>query len=463
MSSPYENYQSPFSWRYASQEMRSLWSEHQKRLLWRKVWVALAKVESEFGLFASDLVEELEAKATEIDVETALEIEAQIHHDLMAELKTFAQQCPTAGGVLHLGATSMDIEDNVDALRLRSSLDIILVKLRELLLGFVSQVESTIDIPIIAFTHLQPAEPSLLGYRMAFYAQDLLLDWQQISQVREGIRGKGFKGAVGTAAAYGDLIGVDRLDVFEARLSQELDLKFFEVTHQTYPRKQDLLVLNSLSGLGATLSKFAFDLRLLQSPPLGELSEPFGKDQVGSSAMPFKRNPIQAEKINSLARQLSTYPQIAWQNAANSLLERTLDDSANRRTILPEAFLIADEILRVSYRIIQGLTVNKAAIKRNLEIYAPFAMTERILMLAGKRGADRQLMHEILRQQAISAWSEVQSGRSNPLIENLTKATELLEWISADEIRQLADLNNYIGFARQHALNLVSEIRSQIQ
>lgn len=463
MSSPYENYQSPFSWRYASQEMRSLWSEHQKRLLWRKIWVALAKVESEFGLFASDLVEELEVQATEIDVETALEIEAQIHHDLMAELKTFAQQCPTAGGVLHLGATSMDIEDNVDALRLRSSLDIILVKLRELLLGFVSQVESTIDIPIIAFTHLQPAEPSLLGYRMAFYAQDLLLDWQQISQVREGIRGKGFKGAVGTAAAYGDLIGVDRLDVFEARLSQELDLKFFEVTHQTYPRKQDLLVLNSLSGLGATLSKFAFDLRLLQSPPLGELSEPFGKDQVGSSAMPFKRNPIQAEKINSLARQLSTYPQIAWQNAANSLLERTLDDSANRRTILPEAFLITDEILRVSYRIIQGLTVNKAAIKRNLEIYAPFAMTERILMLAGKRGADRQLMHEILRQQAISAWSEVQSGRSNPLIENLTKATELLEWISADEIRQLADLNNYTGFARQHALNLVSEIRSQIQ
>ncbi len=463
MSSAYENYQSPFSWRYASQEMRSLWSEHQKRLLWRKIWVALAKVESEFGLFASDLVEELEVQATEIDVETALEIEAQIHHDLMAELKTFAQRCPTAGGILHLGATSMDIEDNVDALRLRSSLDIILVKLRELLLGFVSQVESTIDIPIIAFTHLQPAEPSLLGYRMAFYAQDLLLDWQQISQVREGIRGKGFKGAVGTAAAYGDLIGVDRLDVFEARLSQELDLKFFEVTHQTYPRKQDLLVLNSLSGLGATLSKFAFDLRLLQSPPLGELSEPFGKDQVGSSAMPFKRNPIQAEKINSLARQLSTYPQIAWQNAANSLLERTLDDSANRRTILPEAFLITDEILRVSYRIIQGLTVNKAAIKRNLEIYAPFAMTERILMLAGKRGADRQLMHEILRQQAISAWSEVQSGRSNPLIENLTKATELLEWISADEIRQLADLNNYTGFARQHALNLVSEIRSQIQ
>ncbi len=462
MSSPYENYQSPFSWRYASPEMRSLWSEHHKRLLWRKIWVALAKVEAEFGLFSNELVAELEAHATEIDVEAALEIEAQIHHDLMAELKTFAAQCPNAGGVIHMGATSMDIEDNADALRLRYSLDLILSKLQELLMVFVNQIEKLIDIPIIAYTHLQPAEPSLLGYRMAFHAQDLLLDWQEISRVRDEIRGKGFKGAVGTAAAYGDLIGVDQLDAFEARLSEELVLKFFPVTHQTYPRKQDILVLNSLAGLGATLSKFAFDLRILQSPPIGELSEPFGKHQVGSSAMPFKRNPINAEKINSLARQLSVYPQISWQNAASSLLERTLDDSANRRTLLPEAFLIADEILRVSYRIIQSLEVNEKAIHRNLEMYAPFALTERIMMLAGKRGADRQVMHELLRQQALSAWGAVQSGQFNPLIENLTNEPGVLQWVSADEIRQLADLNIYTGFARQHALDLVLEIRKQI-
>ncbi len=179
MSSRYENYQSPFSWRYASAEMRSLWSEHQKRLLWRKIWVALAKVESEFGLFSNELVDELELHATEIDVETALAIEAQIHHDLMAELKTFAAQCPQAGGVLHLGATSMDIEDNADALRLRSSLDLILATLKELLSVFANQIEKLIDIPIIAYTHLQPAEPTLLGYRMAFHAQDLLSDWQE--------------------------------------------------------------------------------------------------------------------------------------------------------------------------------------------------------------------------------------------------------------------------------------------
>jgi len=463
MTNPYENYQSPFSWRYASSEMRSLWSEQQKRILWRKIWVALAQAQSEFGLFSVDLVQELEMHAKEIDVEAALQIEAQIHHDLMAELKTFAAQCPNAGGVLHLGATSMDIEDNADALRLRSALDIILEKLNELMLVFADQIEKTANIPVMAFTHLQPAEPTTLGYRFAFHAQDLWEDFRQINQVRENICGKGFKGAVGTGAAFGELIGLQNLTHFEERLGELLDLKFFSITHQTYPRKQDFLILNALAGLGATLYKFAFDLRVLQSPPIGELSEPFGKHQVGSSAMPFKRNPINAEKIDSLARQLSVYPQIAWQNAANSLLERTLDDSANRRTILPEAFLIADEILRISIRLIRDLTINTDAIQRNLETYAPFAMTERIMMLAGKKGADRQAMHEILRQHALFAWQAVQQGQPNPLIERLQQDTELLRWITCDEIRQLADLDSYTGFARNHAMDLVRKIREQIK
>jgi adenylosuccinate lyase len=463
MTNPYENYQSPFSWRYASTEMRSLWSEKQKRLLWRKIWVVLAQVQSEFGLFSAELVQELELHATEIDVEAALEIEAQIHHDLMAELKTFAAQCPKAGGVLHLGATSMDIEDNADALRLRSALDIILEKLNELMLVFADQIEKTANLPVMAFTHLQPAEPTTLGYRFAFHAQDLWEDFQQIKQVRKNICGKGFKGAVGTGAAFGELIGLQNLTHFEERLGELLDLKFFSITHQTYPRKQDFLILNALAGLGATLYKFAFDLRVLQSPPIGELSEPFGKHQVGSSAMPFKRNPINAEKIDSLARQLSVYPQIAWQNAANSLLERTLDDSANRRTILPEAFLIADEILRISKRLIRDLTINTDAIQRNLETYAPFAMTERIMMLAGKKGADRQAMHEILRQHALVAWQAVQQGKPNPLIERLQQDTELLRWITCDEIRQLADLDSYTGLARNQAMDLVRKIREEIK
>lgn len=463
MSDPFGNYQSPFSWRYASSEMRSLWSENTKRLLWRKLWVALAQTESEFGLFSPELVEELEKHASEIDMDKALEIEAEIHHDLMAELKTFASQCPRAGGVLHLGATSMDIEDNADALRLRSALDIIIHKLKQLMLTFADQMEKTADISIIAFTHLQPAEPTTLGYRLAFHAQDLWQDWETLLHVKDNIRGKGFKGAVGTGAAFGDLIGNENFDQFESKLSDLLDLKFFSVTHQTYPRKQDMEVLNALAGLGATLYKFAFDLRFLQSPPIGELSEPFGKQQVGSSAMPFKRNPINSEKIDSLARQLSIYPQVAWQNAANSLLERTLDDSANRRTILPESFLIADELLMVAIRILRDLNINREAIQRNLENYAPFALTERILMLAGKKGADRQEMHELLRKHALSAWQVIRSGKPNPLIDFLRQDQELQSWVTAEEIDQLADLTAYTGMAEQKARQLVQRIHDQIE
>lgn len=463
MTNPYENYQSPFSWRYASQEMRSLWSENNKRRLWRTIWVVLAQVQSEFGLFSSELVSELASHADEIDVEAAIEIESQIHHDLMAELKVFAAQCPDAGGILHMGATSMDIEDNADAIRLLSAMDLILVKLGELLLAFADRIEETVNIPVIAFTHLQPAEPTTLGYRFAFHAQDILEDWQNLKQIRDSIRGKGFKGAVGTGAAFGELVAMGQLDQFENRLSEILDLKFFPITHQTYPRKQDLSILNALSALGASLYKFAFDLRILQSPPVGELNEPFAKHQVGSSAMPFKRNPINAEKIDSLARQLSLYPQVAWQNAANSLLERTLDDSANRRTILPESFLITDEILKVSLKLIRGLNVNQEAIKRNLETYAPFAMTERIMMLAGKKGADRQEIHELLRQHALIAWQAVHQGQPNPLIQNLQKEPVLQKWISPEEIQQLSELDTYVGFAKERTKSLVEEIRSRIQ
>jgi adenylosuccinate lyase len=356
----------------------------------------------------------------------------------------------------------MDIEDNADAMRLQSALDIILAKLRELLLVFADLIENTADLPSMAFTHLQPAEPTTLGYRMAFHTQDLWEDFVSLSQVREGIRGKGFKGAVGTGAAFGDLMGEEKLEAFETRMSELLGINFYPITHQTYPRKQDWVILNALAGFGATLYKFAFDLRFLQSPPIGELSEPFGQQQVGSSAMPFKRNPINSEKIDSLARQLSTYPQIAWQNSANSLLERTLDDSANRRTILPESFLIADELLMVTTTIVRNIQINREAIQRNLMQYAPFAITERIMMLAGKKGADRQAMHELLRNAALNAWQEIQEGKPNRLIENLMQDQDLLKWITADEIEQISDIESYTGFANQRAKDLVQKIRSKL-
>lgn len=459
----YDNYQSPLSWRYASDEMRRIWSETNKRRLWRRIWVALARVQSEFGLVSAVQVEELAAHAGDIDMDKALELEAELHHDLMAELKTFAGQCPTAGGIIHLGATSMDIEDNAEALRIRQSLERLTESLGKVLLSLADRLDETADLPVMAFTHLQPAEPTTLGYRFAMYAQDLLTDWNTLRLVSQNVKGKGFKGAVGTSAAYGDLIGLDKLHLFEARLSVELDLPFFPVSTQTYTRKQDYTILSALAGLGASLHKLAFDLRLLQSPTIGEISEPFGTKQVGSSAMPFKRNPINAEKIDSLARMLAVYPQVAWQNASNSLLERTLDDSANRRMILPEAFLVTDELLAVTQKLTGHLVIHREFIKRNLEMYAPFACTERVMMAAAKNGADRQVMHERLREHALAAWQAVQNNLSNPLVEDLQADSEITRWVIAEEIARLADVSSYTGIAAEATRTLAKQIRDFVR
>jgi adenylosuccinate lyase len=458
----YDTYLSPFTWRYGSQEMRKIWSEVHKRLLWRKLWVTLAEVQAEFGLVRADQTADLRTHMGSVDVDRALEIEAQIHHDLMAELKVFAEQCLLGGGILHLGATSMDIEDNADVLRQRESINLVLSKLKELLLLFAEKIETWADLPLIAFTHLQPAEPSTLGYRLAGYAQDLFMDWKNLQSTGKNLQGKGFKGAVGTGASYAELIGTDHLADFENRLSQRLELAFFPVATQVYPRKQDYFLLGHLAGLGASLHKFAFDLRLLQSSTIGELSEPFSKQQVGSSAMPFKRNPVNAEKIDSLARLLAGMPRIAWDNAANSLLERTLDDSANRRSLFPEAFLICDELLITAKRIMGGLQVDEAAIYRNLNTYAPFAAVERVLMALVKAGADRQVMHECLRQHSMTAWNAVQSGNPNPLSELISHDPEIINYLPSNELYQLMEVTHYIGDAPQRARQMAETIRNTL-
>lgn len=443
--------------------MRRLWSETYKRKLWRKIWVNLAKVQAEFGLVSPEQVSELEQSAEKVDLARALEIEAEIHHDLMAEVRTFAEQCPGAGGIIHLGATSMDVEDNADALRLREALGLVTGRLADLLKAFMELIREHAHTPVMAFTHLQPAEPSTLGYRLSLYAQDLLEDMQDLRRLQAGIRGKGFKGAVGTAASYCELVGAENFSRFEARLEELLGLPFFPIASQTYPRRQDYQVLSTLAGLGASLYKFAFDLRLMQSPVIGEWSEPFGEKQVGSSAMPFKRNPINAEKIDSLARMLAVLPQVAWQNSAHSLLERTLDDSANRRTLLPEAFLICDELLRVALRLAKGLKVNLEAIRRNLKRYAPFAATERLLMALVKAGADRQEMHERLREHAMQAWRVVQQGEANPLEKLVAGDSEFLRFLTTDEIQRAMQAQDYTGIAPQRAEFIANSIQKQLE
>jgi adenylosuccinate lyase len=443
--------------------MRAIWSERYKRRLWRRIWVALAQAQARFGLVTPEQVADLQAHADDVDLERALQIEADVRHDLMAEVKTYAEQCAIGGGIIHLGATSMDVEDNADALRVREALDLILTATQQLLHTFAMQIERYADLPAMAFTHLQPAEPTTAGYRLAQAAQDLSTDYEELLRVRNAIKGKGFKGAVGTAASYIELLGsVIDYDDLETHIMEGLNLGAYEVATQTYPRKQDWLVVNALAGLGLTLYKFAFDLRILQSPPIGEWNEPFGAKQVGSSAMPFKRNPILAEKINSLARYLAQLPRVAWDDAAHSLLERTLDDSANRRIILPEAFLCADELLNTAQQIIAGLAINEAAIARNFASYGPFAATERLLMAAVKAGADRQKMHEVIREHTLHAWAEIGAGRSNPLIEALCADAHVTQFVEADTARALLDARGYVGHAAQRARLLAARLRNRV-
>ncbi|MCL4863434.1 MAG: adenylosuccinate lyase [Caldilineaceae bacterium] len=444
--------------------MRRLWSETHKRQLWRRVWVALAVAQHEAGLVTAAQVADLRAHADAIDIERAHAIEQEIGHDLMAEIKTFAEQCPVGGAIIHLGATSMDIEDNVDALRLRDGLHLIVARLQGLLTSFASRIDAEADHPSIAFTHIQPAEPTTVGYRLAQYGQDLLVDWLELRRVLVGIRGKGLKGAVGASASYAELLADTGWTPhqLEARVMEQLELAPFPVATQTYPRKQDWLVLNALAGLCASLHKFAFDLRILQSPLFGEWSEPFGARQVGSSAMPFKRNPVAAENIDSLTRYVANLPRVAWDNAALSLLERTLDDSANRRLALAEAFLITDEVLRRTARLFDGLQVWPGPIARNLRDYGVFAATERVLMHAVKAGADRQALHEVIREHSLVAWQALQAGQPNPLAGLLAADERITQWVGAAGLPALLEASGHVGDAPARARSLAAQIRTTI-
>jgi len=274
------------------------------------------------------------------------------------------------------------------------------------------------------------------------------------------LRGKGFKGAVGTSASYCELVGATQLDDFEYTLSQALDLPFFEVTNQTYPRLQEYRILSLLAEIAAALHKMAFDFRILQMPVIGELAEPFGAHQVGSSAMPSKRNPIESEKIDSLARLVIADSQVAWYDAALSGLERTLDDSANRRVILPECFLATDELLIAMERIVVGQVIDEAAIRHTVDQFAPFAATERVLMALGKAGVDRQSAHERLRELAMDAWAAVKEGKPNPLKASIESDEFFIQHLSLDTIESLFDVDTYIGAAETRARSIASKIRA---
>lgn len=463
MATNFDIYTSPYSWRYGSDEMRHVWGEINVRKTWRFIWTKLAEIQANFGLVTKEQTDDLNAHANEINIHRSLEIENEIKHDLVAELKTFTEQCRIGGSILHLGATSMDIKDNAEILIIHQSLNLIISKLTAGLRMLCENIKEWAYIPVIGITHLQPAEPTTLGYRFASLAQDLYSDWCILNHLYVELKAKGFTGAVGTSASFMELVGKENLKEFTAQLSGAIGLPFYDVTSQVYPRKFDYGLACALAGLGASLYKFSFDNRILQSPGWGEIAEAFERQQVGSSAMPFKKNPINAEKISSLARILKNFTNLAWDNAAHSLLERTLDDSANRRSFIPEMFLISDELLITFNHILDGLQVNHSRIRNNLKTYGPFASIEKILTLACKAGADRQQMHEKLRLASLEAWGNIEKEGNNSLFDILTNDPEITKYISKDTLDELVDISTYIGDAPERATKLANKILKIIQ
>ncbi len=465
MAFDHNTFISPFTWRYGSDEMRQIWSEVQKRRLMRRVWVALAAAQHAAGLVTASQLADLQAHQNDIDVPRALEIEQETRHDVMAEIRVFAEQCAIGGGIIHWGATSADITDNVDVLRLREAAVLLARRLAELLLALAQKITETAVLPTMAHTHIQPAEPTTLGYRFAVYAQDLLEDGRDLQHLIATLRGKGLKGAVGTQASYQELLHGTGLSAqqLEETAMRYLRLPFFAIATQTYTRQQDLRVQHVLAGIAASLHKFALDFRLLQSPPFGEWAEPFGKKQVGSSAMPFKRNPINTENICSLARYVAALPAIAWENASQAILERSLDDSANRRLFQAEAFLAVDEMLLRAWRVVREMSIDEAAMQRNMAIYGPFAATERVLMALVGAGGSRQEGHEWIRQASLQAWEALRQGQANPLAELLCADERITRFVPPEQVRLLLNASEHTGTAVARARAFARQVTDEVK
>ena len=425
MNETLQSPQNPLHERYASRSMAALFSRERRYGQWRRIWIALAEAQRELGLPITERqLSALRAVGGEIDFDRVADLERQTRHDVVAHLRHFAELAdraePGAGGVLHLGATSAFLTDNTDALLTREALEIVETRLAVAIRGLLEFALSTRSVPTLAYTHLQPAQLTTFGKRATLWLQDLECDLDAISQLRSGLRCRGAKGTTGTQASYlalfdGDHDRVRRLDRLVAK-----KLGFassWPVTGQTYPRKQDSRVLVALAGIGESLHRFGTDVRLLQG--LGVLSEPFESKQVGSSAMAYKRNPIRSERMCGLARKLLTDSWNGPLNAATQWLERSLDDSANRRLVLPDAFLLADAILILAADIGGGLQIRHEAAATLVRRELPFMATENLLMEAVRAGGDRQLLHERIREYSMSAYAALERGEENSLVESL--------------------------------------------
>ncbi len=414
-------YESPLSSRYASDEMQRLFSPDMRYSTWRKLWVSLARAENALGLpVTAEQIDELAAHVDDIDYDVVARREAEVRHDVMAHIYAYGLVCPKAAGIIHLGATSCFVNDNADLVILRDALVSIRNSIYAVLEPLSAFAARTKDIPTVGFTHFQPAQPVTIGRRACLWLQDLWLDVEEINDVLGAFRFLGSRGATGTEASFVSLFGGDtaKIDELNRRIAADFGFeRIYDVSGQTYPRKLDSRVLGALSSVAQSVYRFGDDIRLLQHD--GILSEPFESSQIGSSAMAYKQNPMRSERACSLSRFVMTTALNAPLTASAQWLERTLDDSANRRIALPEAFLATDAVLRLMANVSRGLIVHEQSNARALAASLPFLATENLLMAAVQRGGDRQAIHEVIRTHSVAAKAQVAQGGENDLAARL--------------------------------------------
>ncbi len=455
---PTDRYDSPLCSRYASKEMQRLFSDDVKFSTWRKLWLELAKAEKDLGLPITEAqVAELAAHLTDIDYVMAAAEEKKRRHDVMAHVHTYGHVCPTAAPIIHLGATSCYVTDNADLLVMRDGLDLLAVKLARAMDRLATFAHTQRALPTLGFTHFQAAQLTTVGKRACLWLQDLAMDLRNVERARAELRFRGVKGTTGTQASFLALFhgDHDKVEELDRRVTAAFHFgKPFLVTGQTYTRKQDTEVLTVLAGLGASAHKLATDLRLLAH--LKEIEEPIEKDQIGSSAMAYKRNPMRAERVCSLSRHLMTLVGDAYATHSVQWMERTLDDSAVRRISIPEAFLAADAVLGILQNVFEGLDVHEQVIARRIAEELPFMATENIIMALVEAGGDRQEAHERIRVLSREAASEVKDhGRDNDLIARV-RADAFFAPIHA-QLPALLDASTFVGRAPQQVDRFLAE------
>ena len=460
-----DRYVSPLSERYASKEMQYIFSPDMKFRTWRRLWIALAETEMELGLsqngkpvITKEQIDELKAHAEDINYEVAKAREKEVRHDVMSHVYAYGQQCPKAAGIIHLGATSCYVGDNTDIIVMTEALRLVKRKLVNVIAKLAEFAQQYKELPTLAFTHFQPAQPTTVGKRATLWAQEFCLDLEDLDYVLSTMKLLGSKGTTGTQASFLELFNGDQetIDRIDPMIAEKMGFeKCYPVSGQTYSRKVDTRVCNVLAGIAASAHKMSNDIRLLQH--LKEVEEPFEKSQIGSSAMAYKRNPMRSERIASLSRYVMIDALNPAITSATQWFERTLDDSANKRLSIPEAFLAVDGILDLCLNVVDGLVVYDKVITKRLMSELPFMATENIMMDAVKMGGNRQELHERIRELSMEAGAHVkQEGRENDLLELIAK--DAVFNLSVEELKETMDPKKYVGRAPVQVERFLQEV-----